>query len=97
MDYALAKELKDAGFPLTEVPIQQMGGPFHDIDGTLYFNPTLEELIEACGERFGLLKVAHNMQPTPKWIAMSVDGVTYRGGASPTEAVARLWFALNTV
>lgn len=66
------------------------------------YAPTLEELIEECGEDFGaLLRV-----PTGKFQAMG--GVIQRSdrkgqgrysaqvlGSSPKEAVARLWIILN--
>lgn len=67
MNYALAKELKEAGFPFSKKCEYA-----HDGDDGLgecaycdrktlghgsnaFLLPTLEELIEACGERFGSL------------------------------------------
>jgi hypothetical protein len=45
MDYEIAKQLKDAGFPQRE-PNGFVGILNADADPTVYF-PTLEELIEA--------------------------------------------------
>jgi hypothetical protein len=89
LDYALAKELKDAGFPLKQVPDVVMGGPFNKIDNKFFYDPTLSELIEAGGDMFGLVQRKSN------WIAMSADAIFYRAGSTPEEAVARLWLALH--
>jgi hypothetical protein len=51
--------------------------------------PTLEELIEACGENFGSLDKRHD-----GWLASA----NYAQGCfaeTPAEAVARLWLALQ--
>ena len=101
MDYALAHDLKDAGFP--------QGG-----NGRWLFNPnaivvraqdrayapTLEELIEACGERF-LMLLKHD--DNSGWTAAKEGDVLFIDGKenpnlsiglTPAEAVARLWIAL---
>lgn len=54
------------------------------------YAPTLEELMEACGTPFYL-------QTTPEWTAGKTRGMDAicRVGATPAEAVARLWLALN--
>lgn len=50
MNYELAKELKDAGFPMPlPLPDERLRDAFGE-DGQIYAFPTLEELIEACGE-----------------------------------------------
>jgi hypothetical protein len=93
MDFALAKALKDAGFP-------QSGkgghaGPPHKIvwrAGDRVYCPTLTELIEACGGRFESLclsKISGSM-----WFAFSNADEEAKGSTS-SEAVARLWLALN--
>jgi hypothetical protein len=97
MDYELAKELKDAGFPqmwgLTpeeQKVVEELG------ERSVYPNayiPTLEELIEACQPSHSFV-----LRHDECWEAFdrSVDGSLYRGGGiSPEEAVARLWLALN--
>lgn len=103
MDYALAKELKDAGFPWKE-------GDWYTADGEWIpekereYAPTLEELIEACGNEFlGVHRVDKK-----SWYADTHTHLCNCGkpvcnghnwehetGATPTEAVARLWLALK--
>jgi len=88
MNYELALELREAGFPLKFVL-------FHDlqqVDGA----PTLEELIEACGN--GLQSLINNREEG--WIAFTnrkdETGVRMEiSGATPTEAMARLWLVIN--
>ncbi len=103
MNYELAKQLKDAGFPQPEgkLSIKHRGIFFQDG----YF-PTLEELIEACGEDFENLE-AH--APEAGWRAYMtqeafdrvvghecvLDCCGYETGSTPTEAVAHLFLALN--
>lgn len=86
MDYELAKELKDAGWK----------------DIILYdetnsaITPTLEELIEACGEQFERLEYTPEVSMNPWWAHERVRGVHNTGdGKTPTEAVTRLWLALH--
>lgn len=100
MNYLLAKELKDAGFPQKEFSLRQ---PFSgewpgDVPPAKYpYNPTLEELIEACGEDFFAL-----MRTDEGWMAQaslfngtSKNFVGHLPGQTPSEAVARLWLALQ--
>jgi hypothetical protein len=111
MNYDLAKELKAAGFPNIKDLQHREGREFIPSDGSVpvyslgdaanvdnWFVPTLEELIGACGERFQdlcLLGEGGQFQ----WycsITKGSDGeyVRYYGG-TPTEAVSRLWLALD--
>lgn len=112
MNYELAKELKDAGFPhewckdMSEKAPQMCGSTCEEMD----CYPTLEELIEACGDvKFALFGpgtslqteedtafgvVLHGKEQISGWLAKGTD--TAARGSSPTEAVARLWLALNT-
>jgi|SRR5215211_8161905 len=96
--YTLANELKDAGYP-------QGGRGSWIVDpgqivargGHRAYVPTLEELIEACGENFALL---HQSVKSKKWAAQDFkydeeEGPHDGEGSTPTEAVARLWLALN--
>lgn len=90
INYELAKELKDAGFPL------KMKRTWTDIFDDDYseesgcYLPTLSELIEACGKSFTLesSELGFRAFRTP---------VLVEGGwsATPEEAVARLWLELN--
>lgn len=66
---------------------------YQGANGRMYFE--LEELIEACGEHFyGVFKRSNN-----NWGAWETDsedeGNEMFEGRTPTEAVARLWLALN--
>lgn len=77
MNYELAKKLKDVGF---RVPV----------GASSLWQPSLSELIEACGEKFSNLR-----NDEGRWIA-TASGVSYgQTGSTPEEAVANLWLALN--
>lgn len=97
ISYELAKQLKEVGFPQG---VPGFNGIVNIINGETeptYF-PTLEELIEACGDNFGEL---HHYQNNGDWYAEAKDWVDEQGvgrfntGSTPAEAVARLWIALN--
>lgn len=105
MTYELAKELVDEGFQKPEHPKGQMLCAPHNIhDRSLeVYEPTLSELIEACGSPY--LKLEFPFPPAPRpngnWFALSKNEtakgwVEHKGrGTTPEEAVARLWLALN--
>ena len=84
MKYELAKELKDADFPIA-------GGIYHSFDKEKYIypTPTLSELIEACGGDFDHLK--NNIH---EWKAVSIR-LDFGRGTNPEEAVAKLYLALH--
>ena len=97
MTYDFAKELKEGGWPRTIY--------FYDETKEIGNEPTLEELIEMCpknykeGEHFNgdfTLKVYGDGSWHVGYEHM--DG-WYEGaegeGSTPTEAVGRLWIALN--
>lgn len=85
ISYELAKALKDAGFP-------QQGNPWGREDKA--YNPTLSELIEACGSPFFLTK--DQDYNAGKWTAVTtIPHEIKLVGNTPEEAVARLWLALN--
>ena len=82
MNYELAKELKDAGFPQDGI------GQFIDVK---LASPTLSELIEACGgESIIVLTIG-------KAYTTALHGATgfICNDSTPEEAIARLWLALN--
>ena len=96
MNYDLAKQLRDAGFPQGG-----KGGRAFPPDAVLarmtdrVYLPTLSDLIEACGEIFQALR--HPAQGG--WQAFSVieraGGMEIGIGETPDEAVARLWLTLR--
>jgi len=90
MDYELAESLMEAGFP--QVGKGNLIGPLNKLvwrSGDRVYVPTLEELIVACGENFGSL----NKQDAG-WLA-SADCDRSCFAKTATEAVARLWLALQ--
>lgn len=111
MNYKLAKELKDAGFPQSPYTNQLCQ---HGLDSICAFEgrknpecvwlsiPTLSELIEACEDRFRSLKKKGKF-----WYAQSHGEKILEEGKSitmpniksiemtPEGAVANLWLALN--
>lgn len=94
MDYALAKELKDAGFPFSE---QKYPMFLVEANKSPMRVPTLEELIKACGESFGHVA---RLIGGKHWRASGKNledeySLIEELGSIPTEAVARLWLALN--
>lgn len=95
MNYELAQELKDAGFP-------KIG--FLIVDTLSY--PTLSELIEACGNPLMLMWFEGNKEERinwetdhkGKWQAFNdtySDCSHEASGKTPEEAVAKLWLMLN--
>ncbi len=93
MNYELALQLKEAGFP------QKGKGHFETTKlDEPYYIPTLSELIEACeDDNFHLL--------SGSIVGAYIEWQAYTGfarmpkhigvGTSPEEAVAKLWLALN--
>lgn len=108
MTYELAKELKDAGFPLIKIEGGMCVGRQKVVDfnpegiqnkdgmpnAQHFYEPTLSELIEACESFSSLTK-----SPRGTWYCArskgSVEMVVGDEYSTPEEAVARLWLALN--
>ena len=104
MNYELAKELKDAGYP------QDRGNQWIDHHGFIVgvdewdvgmiIYPTLSELIESCGERFGYLAPLRDPE-TGKingWVAKDFDKPTTLGQYEHKirrGAVSKLWMAVQ--
>ena len=83
MNYELAKQLKEAGFP-------QHKPNCVDKDQWEYYSPSLSELIEACGEEYRMMKYS------VEHLGWFAGGYKEEGfGQTPTEAVANLWLELN--
>lgn len=108
MNYETAKKLKDAGFPATNpngFQYDSFSTPHHNSTlGESIYVPTLSELIEACGEDFRWLKHNHResehrfmAQGRPHWKDEDGNGMKEPKcfGATPEEAVALLYLALN--
>lgn len=105
MDYELAKELKDAGFPQGPASGDHHDGGnwidderrayYHAVDSeTECYIPTLSELIEACG--WGVVLETHYPSGATAMKKTNNGKETdWIGGTTPEEAVARLWLALN--
>ena len=113
MNYKLAKQLKDAGFP--------QGRPLHHLpylSGKTkeeraemfkrFYVPTLSELIEACGDEFD--KLIRFDTPTEEEDILCneifhCDAPRWKAfsksfmynGKTPEEAVAKLWLKLNEI
>jgi hypothetical protein len=94
MNYELAKELKDAGFPQVGESKQYLPAFTSEV-----YIPTLSELVEACGDQgFQLEKGRSGWGGSEgNWNASkAVDGkLVISSGSTTEEAVARLWLALN--
>lgn len=105
MNYALVKELKEAGFPQGGDGAWDGGSGIIATQESMVYVPTIEELIEACGEGFYELHKNHytGVKHTatlyefkePFYCTGGKDGERYSEGSTPTEAVARLWLSLQ--
>jgi hypothetical protein len=94
MDRELARQLKEAGLDTEgDEPAYQ----YFMIDGERYREPTLEELIEACGEYVYLLPLddgwgaAKSSRSFDRRFRFDTKAI----GDTPQEAVARLYLALH--
>lgn len=98
MNYELAKELKEAGFPQDGDNRDAVGEPVHAGNfGTGFaYVPTLEELIDACGYNFHSVAQQESCGILG-WRARSraKRPIVSVAAFSCLEAVARLWLALN--
>ena len=93
MNYELAKELKDAGFPHTRmnraaIRIDEIGGD--------WISPTLSELIEACGSGFKLLNRQSYATKPDIYFASDATGDKFGKANNPEEAVSRLFIRLQS-
>lgn len=97
MNYELAKQLKDVGFPFKPGDNQIDPEAYIMDDGESYFYPTLSELIEACGDGIDRLwKVDLSYDDgKSKWCATGTNDFLDGLVTTPEEAVANLWIALN--
>lgn len=109
MNYELAKQLKEAGFPQTgqgwmfiEIEGQDLPDEVWNADaawsGIYSVNikaPTLEELIEACGGELHCL--VHTIDEGKDFWSAGKDNIAqnWHNALTPNEAVARLYIALK--
>lgn len=89
MNYELAKQLKDAGFPVKDGARNMQTGKVIN-----YKVPTLSELVAACGFEF-----IHLVLDDGRFYALGHHLDTFAEkfgeGDTPEEAVAKLWLQLN--
>ncbi len=97
MDYKLAKELKDAGFvQREEVDYPGYCGENYGVISNDIYKPTLTELIDACGEEGAGFKLSWKPEfKNWKAVLYHQGKATEGNGATPEEAVARLWLFLK--
>lgn len=110
LSYELAKQLKDAGFPMKRISSMLYPPKINEtttsMDIVEHFRfPTLSELIEACGEGFyGLFTIWDKGCFNKRWVAIhrnlpnsinSFEKETNAYSLTPEETVARLWLELN--
>jgi hypothetical protein len=97
MNYDLAKQLKDAGFPIPNHGFNEGECDFRNChypaNKEQICVPTLSELIEACGDKFVTLTRWKKAVLSVEWSAYGTD--FRRDGRTLEEAVANLWLALN--
>lgn len=101
MDYSLAKQLKEEGFPQHKIREEDCNQWCHHAGNWLCEKeghqnacaPTLEELIEACQEiEKDTLELS--IMENGRCFAGFRGGEDYQG-STPIEAIARLWLALQ--
>lgn len=103
MNYELALELKKAGFPLpahTDCDFESGGCCRCGDDDKEVCIPTLSELIEACGDRDGIVIWRFSGKwyagQAEHWSGHQIYGeIDRQTGSTPEEAVAQLLLELN--
>jgi hypothetical protein len=90
ISYPLAKELKDTGFPQSELALAQRRAGYDYVS-----LPTLATLIEACGENFGALGREPDCWVACEYVSERSEWENAHKGETPEDAVARLWLSLN--
>ena len=111
MNYKLALKLKEVGFKCQhDVDADCVYGGCRipddwdsDTPSEIVHSPTLEELIEACGNQIASIRIGtkrtDEREVTTWWYAYSATDLDAKGvtvdGATPTEAVANLWIEIN--
>ncbi len=101
MNYELAKQLKEAGYPQNPIwECEECKNPDCPIRQK-YKNevhiPSLSELVKACGEDLRSISRWKANSSADTWQVMGERGVVkyHYLGSTPEIAVARFWLALN--
>jgi hypothetical protein len=89
MNYELAKQLKDVGFPIKEWEGKGKVVILPNMEGSFAL-PTLSELIEVCGDEFYILKRINSKSWIVEW--RDGPGVVCE---TPEDAVAWFWLEIN--
>jgi hypothetical protein len=98
MTNELCKQLMDAGFP---IELEGDADDVFKVGRTWYKQPTLSELIAACGDKvhpftFALFEKKENGWEAGAWDEWDNEFWISNEGGTPEEAVARLYLALNS-
>jgi hypothetical protein len=88
--YELAKQLKDAGFPQSELARAQQQAGYDYVS-----LPTLSTLIEACGEHFGALGRESDCWVACEYVSEHGTWENTHEGKTPEDTVARLWLSVH--
>ena len=93
IDYETAKQLKEAGFIADWDALQVF--PYKK-DKDEYYLPTLEELIEACGDKFEtLIRIVNEDLTTKHWLAHAFGLEQIPQGETAIHAMSNLYLELN--
>jgi hypothetical protein len=90
ISYPLAKALKGAGFPQSELARAQQKAGYDYVA-----MPTLSSLIEACGKNFGALGREPDCWVACEYVSDTGEWKNAFEGENPEDAVARLWLSLD--
>jgi len=90
ISYPLARKLKDAGFPQSELARAQ-----HKAGYDYVSLPSLSTLIEACGSNFGALAREVDCWLACGYISEYGEWKNAHAGDTPEDAVARLWLSIH--
>jgi hypothetical protein len=90
ISFELARKLKDAGFPQSELARAQEQAGYDYVS-----MPTLATLIETCGEGFGALGREADWWVACEYVSEHGTWENAHEGETPEDAVARLWLSLN--
>jgi hypothetical protein len=90
ISYELARMLKQAGFPQSELARAQRKAGYDYVS-----MPTLSVLIEACGREFGALGRKRTSWIACGYIAQYGEWKIVHAGETPEDAVARLWLSVH--